>query len=144
MIVPILLIISTIIPCRTTMIPKDSFCILLFILTALIVIVSLPVPIGTTMGRVSCLVITLLFVIMIRVLGKKGSECFLNPTLFLLGLFTKLLIVFTKLLSFFTKLVELNLSEDWVVDVVIAAFVMVVIVSPGSHQTRVCQRFDTH
>jgi len=79
-----------------------------------------------------------LFVIMIRVWGKKGCECFLNPTQFLLGLFTKLLIIFMKLLSLFTKLVELNPSKDWVVDVIIAVIVVVVTVSPVSHQTRVC------
>ena len=144
MIVPLLLIISTIIPCRTMMIPKDSFCILLFILTILIVIVLLPILIGTTIGRVMRLVITSLFVITIRVLGKKGSERFLNPTQFLLGLFTKLLIIFMKLLSLFTKLVELNPSEDWVIDIIIAVIVVVVTVSLVSHQTRVCQGSDTN
>ena len=76
---------------------------------------------------------------MIRVSIKQGKECLPNPTQFLFCQFTKLLIVVTKLLSLFTKLVKLSPNEDWVVDVITAVIVLVVTVSPVSHQTRVCQ-----
>ena len=142
MIVPLLLIISIIIPCRTMMIPKDSFCILFIPTRPLsLVMVLLPISIWTTMGRPTCSIITSLFIITIRVSGKKGSEWILNPTQFLLGLFAKLLIVFLKFVSLFMKLVELSPSEGWVVNIVIVA---VVTVSPVSHQTKVCQGSDTN
>ncbi|KAL0005765.1 hypothetical protein SO802_013326 [Lithocarpus litseifolius] len=117
------------------MIPKSSFYIL-FILTFLFIVVLLLVPIWTMMGRATRSVIMSLFVIMIRVSGKKGSKCFPNPTQFLLVPFPELLIVFMKLLSLFTKLVELSPSEYWVFDVVTAVIVVVVTVSLVSHQTR--------
>ena len=63
-IVPLLLIISTSIPRRTTMIPKDSFCTLI-VLTVLSIIVSLLVPVWTTVERSRHSVIMLLFVITI-------------------------------------------------------------------------------
>ena len=75
-----------------------------------------------------------LFVITIRVSVKKGSKRFLNLVYILLGWITKLLI-------FIMKIKELSPSEDWVVNVVI---VVVVIVPPVSHQTRVYQGFDTN
>ena len=49
-----------------------------------------------------------------------------------------------KLLIFITKIKELSPSEDWVVDVVIAVIVVVVTVSPISHQTRVSQGSNTN
>ena len=49
-----------------------------------------------------------------------------------------------KQLIFITKIKELNLSEDWVVDAVIAVIVVVVTVSSISHQTKVSQGSDTN
>ena len=65
----------------------------------------------------------------------------LDFTYNLLTLFTKLLILITSL---FTKLKELSPSEDWVIDIVTAIIVVVVTVSLVSHQTKVCQDFDTN
>ena len=42
------------------------------------------------------------------------------------------------------KIKELSPSEDWVVDVVTTVIVVVVTVSPVSHQTRVSQGSDTN
>ena len=69
--------ILTIIPHRTTMIPKDSFYVLL-VLTVLFVVVLLPVPIWTAMRRATRLGIMPLFVITIWVLVKQGGKHFLN------------------------------------------------------------------
>ena len=118
------------------MIPKDSFYIL-FVLTVLFIVVLLPVPIWTVMGRVTYLIIMSLFVITIRVSIKQGSKRFLNSVQILLGWITKLLI-------FIKKIKELSPSKDWVVNVIITVIVVVVIVSPVSHQTRVCQSSDTN
>ena len=79
-----LLIISAIIPRGTTMISKDSLCILL-IFTVFFIEVLLPVPVWTTMGRAMRLVITSLFVIAIRVSVKQGGKRFLNLVQSLLG-----------------------------------------------------------
>ena len=49
-----------------------------------------------------------------------------------------------KLLIFITKIKEFSPSEDWVVDDVTAVIVVVVTVSPVSHQTRVSQNSDTN
>ena len=49
-----------------------------------------------------------------------------------------------KLLVFITKIKELKPSEDWVVDVITAIIVVVVTVSPVSHQTRVSLSSDTN
>ena len=54
------------------------------------------------------------------------------------------LTLFTKLVILITKIKELSPSEDWVVDVVTAVIVMVVTVSPVSHQTKVSQGSDTN
>ena len=54
------------------------------------------------------------------------------------------LTLFTKLVIFTTKIKELSPSEDWAVDVVTAIIVVVVIVSPVSHQTKVSQGSDTN
>ena len=54
------------------------------------------------------------------------------------------LTLFTKLVILITKIKELGPSEDWVVDVITAVIVVVVIVSPVSHQTRVSQGSDTN
>ena len=54
------------------------------------------------------------------------------------------LTLFTKLVILITKIKELNPSKDWVVDVVTAVIVVVVTVSPVSHQTRVSQGSDTN
>ena len=116
--------------------PKDFLCVLL-VPTVLFVVVLLPVPIWTAMGRAMCLVITSLFVITIRVSVKQGGKRFLNLVQSLLGWIMKLLI-------FITKIKELSLSEDWVVDVVTTVIVVVVIVSLVSHQTRVSQGSDTN
>ena len=105
------------------MIPKDSFNILI-VLTVLFIVVLLPIPIWTVMGRAMCSVITSLFVITIRVLIKQGGKRFLNLVQGLLGWITELLI-------FITKIKELNPSEDWVVDVVTAVIVMVITISPA-------------
>ena len=73
--------------------------------------------------------------------NKKSSNHMLDFTHNLLTLFTKLLILITSL---FTKLKELSPSEDWVIDIVTAIIVVVVTVSLVSHQTKVCQDFDTN
>ena len=86
------------------MIPKDFLGILLVVIV-LFVIVLLPISIWTTMGRVTQLVITSLFVITIRVLVKQGGKRFLNLFQSLLGLIIKLLI-------FNTKIKELSPSKD--------------------------------
>ena len=54
------------------------------------------------------------------------------------------LTLFTKLVILIMKIKELGPSEDWAVDVITAVIVVVVIVSPVSHQTRVSQGSDTN
>ena len=133
----------TIIPYSTITIYKDFFCIL-FVLTVVIVIGLLPIPmVWTTIGRATCSIITSLFVIMIKVLGKKGSKCFTNPMQFLLCFFKKPLTIITKFFSLITKLVELSPSEDWVVNFIVVVVVVVTVLSV-SHQTRVSQGSDTN
>ena len=69
--------------------------------------------------------------------SKKSSNILLDFAYSFLTLFTKLVILITKIK-------ELSLSEDWVADVVTAVIVMVVTVSPVSHQIRVSQGSDTN
>ena len=66
------------------MISKDSLYILL-IFTIFFNLVLLHVPVWTTMGRATHPVITLLFVITIRVSVKEGDKLFLNLVKSLLG-----------------------------------------------------------